>query len=258
MSLPEKLLLVLKKERDAPQHVTHKVFTFRPAFAVPVESESLVRQALKWGGEDCEVRDNWPNLPYNGLDLFHQEERGGKTVYKVITPQGWLFDLRPEVFERALYGSRVARGRIEGGYSWVQKGNSMRLLYEGGSEWKEHEDMGPGAQAALIPERHLEYGKKYRTKNGREFIFRGWAHGVGHDYRLKWENLELGRYEAHRRSHVIAKVDERTYKQTLRSRRVWEPNGSKAVRVSLAPEGPPWLQTYRKNRVAHVFEYDEE
>jgi hypothetical protein len=114
----------------------------RPAF--PVSSRSIARghkvvQAAQAWASLYSPNSNSPNsiilnnIPKVGYKLIHLDSReeGGR-VGKVITPDGFLVDLREDVFSRILFTKGIpADGSLDVELQWCQNGSQIRLELPG-------------------------------------------------------------------------------------------------------------------------------
>lgn len=106
----------------------------RPAFFANSKAKSF-KAAENWvgpfGGHKGETIEN---DPYPMLTLVGLEIRGeGGRAYKVVTPDGYLVDLREDVLLECMFRNGVTKGRkgepptLKGPFQWVVNGTQMKL-----------------------------------------------------------------------------------------------------------------------------------
>ncbi|OHD15476.1 MAG: hypothetical protein A2Y38_17490 [Spirochaetes bacterium GWB1_59_5] len=106
----------------------------KPAFPVSDEAGGkTVETAKRWAaGRDSTSADitSVENLPRSGYRLVGAEQRDeGGRAWKVITPEGFLVDLREDVFLPMLLRDGLPPGGlIPAEFQWGQMGSQLRLL----------------------------------------------------------------------------------------------------------------------------------
>lgn len=146
-----------------------------PAFAVDSTNEKLLATARSWA-KDSEI--TVPNNPTT-LRLVAVEERNeGGRAWKVVTPEGYLFDLREDVvLEALLSGGCGPKGELSGEYIWMQYGPHTKLVRVGSPLY---EYILPQATRInelkglpKIPASKLEAGGVYQSGSGRICLYLG-------------------------------------------------------------------------------------
>jgi hypothetical protein len=196
--LPARVVAYLKPEQESgdynwcgfPNHAREtpkfSKFMARPAFIVPDDSDAFKATAGKWASEteyggtakafDTHGFDNEPFTDLRWVGIESRKDSG--VVYKVLTPEGWLVDLRQDVvIECLLEGDIKTKNWPQGigtyftaEFIWVVMGSQSRLvrvgskLYEEIMESQVLRGMGP------ISERDLEVGGIYQKSNGNEVV----------------------------------------------------------------------------------------
>ena len=174
-SIPDTLKVVLRDE------ATHDgtIKGARAAFIVNGDKDTDV--AVEWakgryphrygpGATDMPEVIEVPNDPFPFVTLIGCVERGnGGRAWKAVTPQGWLVDLREDVFLEGLFTNRIQsmpedhgfhRGVfLEGPLQWVQNGSAMRIVLVGSTLHKE--------LAALDTAKKLPKPEKFKAKDLR-------------------------------------------------------------------------------------------
>jgi len=132
-----------------------------------------------------------PNDPIPTLQLLTLEERGeGGRAWKTLTPEGFLVDLREDVFLDVLFSSGVTRdGIIEGPFQWVVYGTQMRLALVDSALYREIRDSQRRKESAKIPDQDLVVGGVYQgTKADHVFVFLGCTDQDGKPAQI-WKEL---------------------------------------------------------------------
>ena len=99
-NIPEQLHVILRKSKE--HQFYGSPFTAREAFPVSADSEGLLKQAEVWGKGGKYSRQDQEfdkvtvdNTVFHELVLKGIEHRAeGGVAWKVVTPHGWLVDLR--------------------------------------------------------------------------------------------------------------------------------------------------------------------
>lgn len=141
---PEKLLIVWPK---LSKKLKIKVFggdedvLAIPAFAVDAQKENMIEKARNWaknwgtyrgpsssGYEEKEV----DNSPFSVRVYGYQTRYKGTLVFKVVTDEGFTFDLRSEEALDVMLKEGIAPwGKINAKFMWSRKGAHMRMIREG-------------------------------------------------------------------------------------------------------------------------------
>jgi len=179
-SIPEKLVVVLKNS------CKHKwqggEFVAPDAYVTDAKSKTALETARNWAvrtygyqtAPDANTTSpaivEIDNEPFNTLRIVGMEERGeGGRAWKVITPQGWIVDLREDVFMEALFGHRITNTaglEIKGPFRWVVNGSQMRLALVDSSLYRDIAKLDAIKklpQAGKIPAASLVVGGLYTS-----------------------------------------------------------------------------------------------
>jgi hypothetical protein len=197
--IPERMIAYLKPEKEslgegkisnwwsfAPDlRETPKFSRFqaRAAFVVPSDSDAFKETASNWASEtQCGKpkafdthgfeNESFSDLRWVGIDSRSE----GGVVFKVLTPQGWLVDLREDVVIECLMEGAIENKNGPQGigtyftaeFIWVVMGSQTRLVRVGSEVYEDIMEsvilrgMGP------IPEKDLEVGGIYLKSNGQE------------------------------------------------------------------------------------------
>jgi len=155
-----------------------------PTFAVPSDNEAFNETARHWQGRNsnrqfCTV----PNGPFQITILDIDVRSEGGRAYKVVTDDGWLFDLRERVLIEILNTTGIrAGGMIPGDFCFILDGGQVLLVPVNSSFALKAQRMG---EKVSIPEKDRVPFKFYSDKKEDSF----WIYlGEGHYIRLasKW------------------------------------------------------------------------
>lgn len=166
-----------------------------PAFAVPSDKTDRLKTAREWAqhkchqwvwneekgsgkdvalGEPAEVtQKNSPQtLHLCGLEI---RDEGGR-AYKVVTDEGYYFDLREDVvLELAIQCGIKKGGELGGKYLWAVMGSQMRLVREGSILHQMMKEATTRGTMKKLGSGQLDVGGVYRTKKGDTAIFLGYV-----------------------------------------------------------------------------------
>ena len=169
------------------------------AFVVPADSEAFQKSALDWacGGQiqkpEDVVKVEFENKPFRSLRWVGIDSRSeGGVAYKVLTPEGWLVDLREDVvieclFEGCIAGMIIIGGRGNGTYFngefvWAVMGSQSRLVLVGSKVHQELLESEVRREKKNITDQDLEVGGVYRTRKGEDCVFIGRGKEKGKKY----------------------------------------------------------------------------
>jgi len=172
-----------------------------PAFVVPSDSEAFNKSGLDWacGGRHCvqiqkpeDVQKvTFDNEPFTDLRWVGIDSRSeGGMAYKVVTPEGWLVDLREDVVTECLFeGAIQSKSGPQGNgtyftaeFVWVVMGSQSRIVRVGSKTYEEIAALDAMRNMGPIPEKDLEIGGVYRQSNGKEVILVGKGKEKGKKY----------------------------------------------------------------------------
>lgn len=196
--LPVRMVAYLKQEKESlgegtphnswsfPNHAREtpkfSKFAARPAFIIPDDSDAFKITAGKWASEgrakafDTHGFDNeaFKDLRWVGIDSRSE----GGVAYKVLTPQGWLVDLREDVvIECLMEGAIETKNGPQGigtyftaDFIWVVMGSQTRLVRVGSKVYDEIMESEVLRGMGPVPESDLEIGGIYQKSNGNEVV----------------------------------------------------------------------------------------
>jgi hypothetical protein len=187
---------------DQRETAGYSKFDASPAFLAPADSEKFNASGIDWacGGrchtqlqkaKDVEVVefDNVPftNLRWVGIDSRMQ----GGVAYKVVTPQGWLVDLREDVLLECLFegamqplaGLKQGAGTyLTAKFVWVVLGSQVRIVRVGSKVHQEIVDSENRRDKTKLTDAELEAGGVYINASGAAYVLVGIRHGKGNKY----------------------------------------------------------------------------
>lgn len=146
----------------------------RWADAKPVTARSRI--ALLFD-DVADAYETVPNDPRKNLRVFYLEERGeGGRAYKVIDEEGYVWDMREDVFLEALMTQGIRPGGyLNGEFIFGIKGSQIRLVRVGSHLHSLLDDGSRRKTLAPIPDKDLVVGKLYQNKAGKTGMFCGWV-----------------------------------------------------------------------------------
>ncbi len=197
--IPTKLKVVVNvnsNEADCQIGLTKKTIKCHPAWVTDADgNQNTLKRAITWaqrGGGGHKVIEI-DNEPFKDPTLVGIETRGeGAQVYKVVTPQGWLVDMRDDVFESVLLRKGLPRHMgIPGKFVWAMNVTQMRLVEVGSRLHKEIVGHQAAKAAPKSKKVKLVVGGVYGNSNSTN-VYLG---RVRHKGKLKyaWLCLHAGR-----------------------------------------------------------------
>tara|TARA_R110000824_G_scaffold83616_1_gene209243 strand:- start:3087 stop:3962 length:876 start_codon:yes stop_codon:yes gene_type:complete len=121
------------------------------------------------------------NIPRKGYRVVGAEQRGeGGRAWKVITPHGYLVDLREDVFlPHLLKNGLPAGGVIDAEFQWCQNGSQLRLEVVGSDGHARYAQSWEIKQEAVTAARKARpKPQKVATKDlmpGQPYLFSSWG-----------------------------------------------------------------------------------
>lgn len=158
------------KEKDKGERGT----AGRWANAKPLTARSRVAMLFEDVDEAWEER---PNKPLKNLRVFHLEQRAeGGRAYKVLDEDGYVWDMREDVFVEACIECGIKKGGIIGGqYVWAVNHTQMRLVRVGSQLHKDLSDAGKRRKQKKLGVKDLVPGKVYANAAGELAYFAGFV-----------------------------------------------------------------------------------
>ena len=193
--------------RARDRGVVHS-FQGRKGFAVDVESKSSMKTAERWSkavaflaptldrlqilfDTDDEVWEDRDNSPMTGLRIMTLEHRGqGGRAYKVLTEDGYVYDLREDQLLEAMVAVGIERGGVLGGeWVWGIIGSQMKLIRVGSAQHEKLAQTTAQRAAKKISARDLKVGTIYARSNGDRQLFCGFVTVPGQKGKMQlwWE-----------------------------------------------------------------------
>lgn len=189
---------------DADQSDEELVYTeVTPAFVADADNEKTINTGMNWASGRC---TKWnpvtkcgevvgtvqklkrENQPISGIRVVSLEVRGeGGRAYKVVTPDGFYFDLREDVLLDTMLTKGIQPGGLLAGeYLWARVGTEMKLVRIGSLLFLALLESGERSILAPIPKNKLEVGRIYESKLGERGIFLGYI--TTESWKLVWPN----------------------------------------------------------------------
>ena len=138
------------------------------AFASPTDSEKTIESGMMWIKQRTKtpVVDTKKNDAITGIKVISLERRGeGGRAYKVITPDGFYFDLREDVLlDTMLYEGVEKGGVLNGSFIWGYIGSQMKLVRVGSALHSALEVANKRDKKQKISRKDLEIGGIYKAK----------------------------------------------------------------------------------------------
>lgn len=142
--IPDHLLVFLRDPIDYLSS-SGRTVNCTPAFVTDVDRSNTHDTARRWSQEKSfnPSSTTIDNTPIQTVTLVNWEWRSeGSLTYKIVTPQGWLVDLRLDEFHEILFKKGISKtGELEGPFQWVINGSQMRLTVVGSRLHKEIEEL---------------------------------------------------------------------------------------------------------------------
>ncbi|MBC7996788.1 MAG: hypothetical protein IAF58_02530 [Leptolyngbya sp.] len=173
-----------------------------PCFPVDKASPESLETALGWAGYNKDLPQSSQNLPKQierandpfQIRIAGLEARGrGGRAYKVMTEEGYWFDLREDVLLDALILSGIEKGgKINGSFVWGKVGSQIKLVRVGSALHSALIEAGKRRTIAKV--KHLSPGGIYRNVKGERFLVIGRVSTVEFTYDMGftpklWEKL---------------------------------------------------------------------
>lgn len=195
---------VTRRWDEADQPDEELVYTeVTPAFVSDADNEKTIATGMSWASSRC---TKWnpttrqsevigqvqklkkENQPISGIKVIGLEVRGeGGRAYKVVTPDGFYFDLREDVLLDTMLTKGVQPGGILAGeYQWARVGTEMKLVRVDSQLYHALLEAGERSILASIPKSKFEVGRIYESKQGERGIFLGYI--TTESWKLDWPN----------------------------------------------------------------------
>ena len=150
----------------------------RPCFAADKHSQKSLATAKTWAqarrGKQAVTQEERANSPFD-VRICGMEVRGrGGRAYKVITDDGYWFDLREDVLLDGILHAGIARGgKINAKFVWGQVGSQMKLVRVDSALHQALIQGGKRKSADKINHADLVAGGLYRNVKGERFLLLG-------------------------------------------------------------------------------------
>ena len=189
-------------EADQPEdELTYTEVT--PAFVSDADNQKTISTGMKWASNTC---SKWnpttrqvevtgtvqkikkENQPISGIKVIGLEHRGeGGRAYKVVTPDGFYFDLREDVLLDTMLTRGIQPGGVlSGEYQWARVRTEMKLVRDGSQLYTALLEAGERSILVSIPKAKFEVGRIYESKQGERGVFLGYI--TTEAWKLDWPN----------------------------------------------------------------------
>lgn len=254
--IPKKLIAVCRPEHEEPRSYTEETVRCRSTW-VTNASDSMVQRAKSWArGDDWRGNQKYgepdlfeiDNKVMRTLYLVHVEHRNeGGLAYKVVTPQGWLVDLRENEFLEAIFQGRMSpEGYIQGEYVWSVANGNMRIVRVGSDLYRERLEAGERMGLTKIQAKDLVVGHGYKGRDKKDtptvFLGRARVKGEGGPWYYAWQ----AHYDHQGPSEYAHLTKSYSYVEDLgpmasdKSRIKWYEKGTNWPTVTVDPDDLEW------------------
>ena len=161
-----------------------------PAFVVDADSGTSLATAKKWAimkhkrlsgdynikDEDVKImEDRRKNVPISGLRIVGLEKRAeGGRAYKVITQDGYYFDMREDVILDIMLKNGIdPGGRLRGDFVWGKNGSQIKLVRVGSDLYDAMQECTNRKSLPAITPKDFQVGGVYAGYYGKTTIFLG-------------------------------------------------------------------------------------
>lgn len=207
-------------DTDQPEHERAYVEVI-PAFCSDANNAKTIQTGKGWAESRCVIWDHETkkqvrvaqlglktkeNELISGLRVLSLEPRyQGGQGYKVLTPDGFYFDIREDVLLDGMRTEGVAPGGIlNGQYIWARVGAEMKLVRNGSDLFVALLEASERSMLHNIASKQLKVGTIYESKSGERGLFLGFVDFW--DYKVAWPNgqdTSFNRREAQRAGNKI-------------------------------------------------------
>jgi hypothetical protein len=146
--IPDQVKFFLRNHRSVETQFNNWIHGSRVAWegheAFPVSmhlpASSTTWDTAKYWTRSAEEPVVLDNTPKGGYTIIGAEQRGeGGRAWKVLSPEGYLVDLREDVFMPILLTQGLPRSRvIRAKFQWCVNGSQLRLEKVGSDQWKKY------------------------------------------------------------------------------------------------------------------------
>jgi hypothetical protein len=195
---------VTRRWDESDQSEDELIYTeVTPAFVSDADNLKTIETGMRWASSMCgkwnpathqvEVtgtvqKIKKENQPISGIKVMGLEHRGdGGRAYKVLTPDGFYFDLREDVLLDAMLACGIQpKGVLSGEFQWARVGTEMKLVRVGSQLHTALLEASERSILASIPKTKFEVGKIYESKQGERGVFLGYI--TTEAWKLDWPN----------------------------------------------------------------------
>lgn len=192
--IPEKLVIWIKSDIQKKTLVINgqqEIIVFKPAMATDASKPKTQITARNWtrygqghwSNPETGVWERKPsnkeakpikidNKPFSGLRIYDIDIRAeGGRAYKIITKEGWAFDVREHVMLDTMLSTGIKKGGyLLGEFVWVKERGHMKLARVGSELWKKSVEQKKTRSKGKLKRKELVRGGIYRTLSGQTEI----------------------------------------------------------------------------------------
>jgi hypothetical protein len=147
------------------------------AYPAPSDNEKVIESGKVWAGYKTKtpVISTRKNDPIAGVRVIMLEKRGeGGRAYKVITPDGFYFDLREDVLLDTMLREGIEKNGVLGGtFIWGYIGSQMKLVRVGSELHNALKVANENSKKVKLSRKDFKIGGVYKSKAGIVKVFLG-------------------------------------------------------------------------------------
>jgi hypothetical protein len=175
MYIPESVKVRVRHDKQYDNAITAKTNNIPLGFVTFVDEKGVLKKEKSWNDWGDEYIGEFPNKPISGYKLENMVTRSrhyfgsGRTLYRVIHPDGFVFEISTDnLFEICMEGN-VKNGEFLGSYLLAWEGNTLILLGEESSDYSKYVEVTKIVNQGALTPIQLVVGQPYQDKNG-EYI----------------------------------------------------------------------------------------
>lgn len=164
-------------------------------------AKSMIRRSISKDGPV--VKETIKNIPFSGLKIISLVRRGEGRAYKVLTKEGYYFDLREDVLLDIMRNTGIEKGAmLNGEYIWAKIAGRSKIVRVGSELYNELIKNNNAYEKKKIPNSKLIPGHIYRSKSGTIALYLGVKSNLeikilDTKYRVTYPNREVSSFDIH-------------------------------------------------------------
>jgi hypothetical protein len=173
MYIPESVKVRVRHDKQYDNATTAKTNNIPLGFVTFVDEKGVLKKEKSWNGWGDEYIGEFPNKPVSGYKLENMVTRSrhyygsGRTLYRVIHPDGFAFEISTDnLFEICMEGN-VKNGEFLGSYLLAWEGQTLILLGEESSDYSKYVEVTKIVHQGHVSLGNLVVGQPYQDKNGK-------------------------------------------------------------------------------------------